>query len=107
MSWPWVGPQTAVPGGISTVRCHATRPTSPAARPSGQRATRTPTRPRPASTVRPTRQARRRAYYAYKHRILAETAGQTRALFTLYEQLPYSCTILALMLLSHALGLLH
>ncbi|MBB6173416.1 hypothetical protein HNR23_003476 [Nocardiopsis mwathae] len=103
--------QPSYPARPTAPPARATRPKAPvgprpATRPSGQWATRQPTRPRPASTVRPTSQARRRAYYTYKHRVLSETAGQTRALFTLYEQLPYSCTILALMLLSHALGLL-
>ncbi|CAM3911206.1 hypothetical protein NOGI109294_18280 [Nocardiopsis gilva] len=60
-------------------------------------------------TPRPTQHSsadRRRSYLANKHRILRETAGPTRALFCLWDELPYSCTMLAVMFLIHALDLL-
>ncbi|WP_415840784.1 hypothetical protein, partial [Nocardiopsis rhodophaea] len=49
---------------------------------------------------------RRRSYLANKHRIRRETAGVTLPLFTVRERLPYSCVVIAMILLSKTLGLL-
>ncbi len=50
---------------------------------------------RPACPTRESRADRRRVYFAYKHRVLRETAGLDLPLFTVRERLPYSCVIVA------------
>ncbi|WP_415840835.1 hypothetical protein, partial [Nocardiopsis rhodophaea] len=61
---------------------------------------------RPRRPIRDSRAGRRRANLACKRRVLRETAGLTRPLFTTWTQLPYSCVIIAVILLAKALGLL-
>ncbi|MBB6173204.1 hypothetical protein HNR23_003264 [Nocardiopsis mwathae] len=62
--------------------------------------------PHPALGAWSGRESARRTYRAYKRRILNETAGRTRALFPIWEQAPFSCAVIAALLLAKALGLL-
>ncbi|MBB6173812.1 hypothetical protein HNR23_003872 [Nocardiopsis mwathae] len=104
-------PPTARPTRSRRYRPYASAP-PPATKPDRSRLpgpgrhARQPVPSHPALQAWSRRPENHRAYTAYKHRTLNETAGQTRSLFTICEQLPYSCAIIGAMLLTHLLGLL-